>query len=64
MDERRRDKSILITTLLVFQILFIIVLVSIVSLNTTDDKIGQTEYDRQPTISIEGMSNSSQKPWN
>ena len=56
MDNQRQEKTIPLITFFAFQVFFIAVLVSVVFLNIRDDKISDTDYSRQPAITIEGLS--------
>lgn len=55
MDEKNKEKSIILALLLVAQVIFIIVIVSIIVLNSKNERIEQANYDRQPFVEIENI---------
>lgn len=50
-----RERNIPLAVFIVAQALFIVVMVSLVSLFNKDGKIGNVDYERQPSIAIEGL---------
>ena len=61
MDGQAKNKLILFSIFLGIQVLFIIILVSIIATNTASDEIAQTDFERKKNVSIEDLD--SQLPY-
>jgi len=56
MQEARKDKTIPLIAFLVVEIIIVIILISLITIFKKDDKIGNIEYDRQPSTTIENLA--------
>ena len=61
-DQNQRNKSILPIIFIIIQIIYMIIIISVLLSNTKNDRIEQMDIGRQPTISIKDLN--SQLPDN
>ena len=57
MDNQKQEKSIPLIAFFVLEVLFIIIIISIIAINTGNDKIEPADSDRQPSFSIKDAKN-------
>lgn len=56
MNETRQEKTIPIIAFIIIQILFIVIVISLVAIFSKSDEISDADYERQPSITIENLT--------